>query len=93
MNLCTTNPEWDSCDAFNLAFAISMAKRELGAELQRRGHLTDITYVRSDRLHPEFAGELAAAELNLTQRQLADFRVWDITSWADAFIAAQQAAA
>jgi hypothetical protein len=90
MNLCTTNPAYDTTDALNLRFAIDCAKRALGAEIQKRGFLLDVTVIgQPGVLHTEYAGELAAAELDLTARQLADYRDWTIQEWADAWMIRQ----
>jgi hypothetical protein len=87
LSLCTSNPAYDSEDAENLRSAIEWAKRELGDELQRRGVLTEIVYPLAWMgRNPLAAGELAAAALNLGQADLANFRRWDITAWANQYI-------
>lgn len=85
-HLCSAGYEVDAEDAANLAYIIRAGKYELGAALQARGVLTEIIHIGLGHPHPECAGELAATTLNLTQRQLADWRTWDIEAWADEFV-------
>lgn len=86
-SLCSTGYSYDAEDAQNLAFAISTAKRELGAALQARGELTQIVYPESWRgMNPDYAGELAAAVINLSQRQLACWRPEHVMEWVHDYL-------
>jgi hypothetical protein len=90
IDLCSSGFAYDSCDAANLAFAIRCAKIDLGKALQDRGILTNITYTTmsgrdTGQLNPEYAGELAAAALNLGQQDLASARKADVERWVHAY--------